>query len=135
MLEGFIVRVTAYHGEPVLVGKLHHRPGISNDTPVIGSTIVNDFDRQETVIDLNAAERKLVQNPEYTVSDLIADFENEYECKVSFGDEVDSTKDGTKVHEFDVFEPSWPTQEEAQAVIEDLTARLVDWAQGYPKGR
>jgi hypothetical protein len=130
-MEGFIVRVTVHHGEPVLVGKLYHRSGTSNDKLVAESTIVNDFDRQEAIVDLRGGGK----SSEHTVTDLISEFENEYDCKVSFGDEMDTEQDGVKVHEFDVFEPSWSSQEEAQSVMEDLTQRLVDWAQGYPRGR
>jgi hypothetical protein len=137
-MEGFIIRVTAYHGEPRLLGTLPTRAGISRDTPVTNAEIVNDFDKQGSIVDLNYASTNLEKpggSSDYNVDQLIDDFEDEYGCKVNFGDEIDSLKDGTRVHEFDVFEPSWPDQEEAQDVIDDLTRRLKDWANGYPSGR
>lgn len=129
-MEGFIIRVTAYYGEPKLLGNLPTRAGMSHDEPVQKSEIVND-PNNEQVVDLGADGGK----SSYTLDQLVSDFEDEYGCKVNFGDEVDSLKDGTRVHEFDVFEPSWPEQEEAQDVMDDLTSRLVDWTNGYPTGR
>jgi hypothetical protein len=138
-MQGFIIRVTAYHGEPKLIGNLPTRAGISQDTPLAPGEIVNDFDRQGSIVDLNYASHDVTAAPggksDYTVDNLIDDFQEEYGCKVNFGEEIDSLKDGTRVHEFDVFEPSWPEAEEAQDVIDDLTERLRDWAAGYPTGR
>ena len=128
-MDGFIIRVTAYYGEPVLVGNLYTRAGASTDKPVPKAEIVND-PSNETVVDL-------AQDGDayYSLDYLIGDFEEEYGCKVNFGDEIDSLKDGTKVYEFDVFEPSWPEQEEAQDIVDDLHERLGDWVRGFPTGR
>jgi hypothetical protein len=134
-MNGFILRITAHHGEPKLVGNLHVRAGISVDTPVASADVINDVTSLE-VKDLNAELRHENDREPYNVDDLIADFQDEYGCKIAYGEEIDpQAKDGNVVHEFDIFEPSWPEPAEAEDVIEDLTRRLVDWVNGYPAGR
>ena len=131
----FILRVTAHHGEPKLVGKLHVRAGISVDTPVASADVINDPSSLD-VKDLNAELRHENDREPYNIDDLIGDFQDEYGCKISHGEEIDPpAKDGHVVREFDIFEPSWTESEEAEDIIEDLTRRLVDWIQGYPAGR
>ncbi len=134
--DGIIIRITAYHGEPKLIGKLPTRSGVSTDTVVASSEIVNDLDGIDSCVrDLALASNDVNESPggttEYTLDQLIDDFEDEFGCKVNFGDQ--NTDDG--VHEFDVFEPSWKDQTEAQDVIDSLTERLTDWVNGYPTGR
>ena len=135
-MNGFILRVTAHHGEPKLVGKLHVRACISVDTSIAPADAIND-PTSLVVKDLEAEwpspERN---NSTYNIDKLIDDFEDEYGCKIAYGEEINPPpKDGTVVHEFDVFEPSWPENAEAEDVVEDLTSRLVDWVNGYPSGR
>lgn len=131
-MDGFIVRVIAYYGEPVKVGGLPIRAGASRDTPLIDSDIVNDFDRQGSIVDLVGGTPQ--KKSDYNVDQLIADFEDEYECKVNYDLDKKVVRDGTEVHEFDVFEPSWSDQCSAQDVIDDLMERLTDWCKGFPTG-
>lgn len=135
-MNGFILRVTAHHGEPQLVNGLHVRAGMSVDTPVAAADVVND-PNGTVVIDLDATwPSPHRNNSTYGLDKLIDDFEDEYGCKVAFGEEINpEPKDGNIVHEFDVFEPSWPESTEAEDVIDDLTERLVDWINGHPMGR
>lgn len=127
-MEGFVIRVTAYHGEPQQLCTVYVRSGISHDTPVANDSIVND-PGNEIIVDLNYP----TKTSDYTLDALLADFQDEYGCKVNYEEPVN--KDGLKTFEFDVFEPSWPEKEETEDVIEDLSRRLVDWVQGYPTGR
>lgn len=135
-MDGFILRVTAHHGEPKLVGNLPVRAGISVDTPVAAADVIN-VPSSFVVKDLDATWPSPERNSStYGIDKLIDDFQDEYGCKVAYGEEIDPpTKDATVVHEFDVFEPSWPEDAEAEDVIVDLTRRLVDWVNGYPSGR
>lgn len=126
-MEGFILRVTAYHGEPKKLGNVYARSGVSHDVAVESTSIVNDLEG-DVVMDL-----KVNLEADYSIDALIEDFQDEYGCKVSYSDPT--LQDGVKVMEFDVFEPSWPERIEAEDVIEDLTRRLVDWVHGYPVGR
>lgn len=131
-MNGFI-RVSAYYGEPQLVGNIPTRAGGTHDCPVTASSIVNDIDN-EIIKDMNSGGKE----SDYTIEQLDGDFEDEYGCKVGFGAEVLTPYtpfDGTKVHEFNLFEPNWADVNEAVDVIEDLTHRLVDWVNGYPSGR
>jgi hypothetical protein len=130
-MNGFIFRVCAYHGEPVVMNGsgLHARSGLSIDTPVTGDRIVND-PNNHVIKDMS---KEGAESP-YGIDALLADFEDEYGCKVNYDDEP-KVVDGLQVFEFDVFEPSWPDDDEAKDVIDDLTESLVDWAEGYPTGR
>jgi hypothetical protein len=110
-MDSFIVRVTAYHGDPVLVGNIPTRAGISFDA------WVKDPVREPIDMDVNI---------------LLGIFERSHQCKVNFGDEIDTVKEGTKVYEFDVFEPSCATSTQAQQVISDLSTVMVDWSRGLP---
>jgi hypothetical protein len=127
-MSSFIFRVCAYHGEPVSMNGngVHARSGLSIETPVAGN-IIND--PANSVVHLADGSES-----GYDLDSLIDDFEDEYGCKVTF-DENGKVVDGLKVYEFDVFEPSWDDDDEAKDVIDDLTERLTDWAEGYPTGR
>lgn len=130
-MNSFILRVTAHHGEPQLVGKIHVRAGITVDTPFTPAEIVND-PHGTSVVDIADQEGK--SGSSYGIDQLINDFEDEYGCKVAYGEEIDPTG-SADVREFDVFEPSWPEDTEAEDVVEDLTQRITDWINGYPTGR
>lgn len=116
VMEGLVIRVTAYHGEPKLLGNIPYRAGSSHDTPVLRDDIVNDLEDMRT---------------DYTVDDLIEEFQDEYGCKVNYED-GGNAEDGVVVYEFDIFEPSWPEKVEAENVRDDLAKRLVEWIQGQP---
>lgn len=130
-MNGFILRVTAHHGEPQLVGNVFVRPGISHDFPIAKTQIVNDPNNEQVffVADVGAVPM------DYPLDQLINDFQEEYGCKVSYSPDEPGQLDEMPVFEFDMFEPSWPTQEEAEDVITDLSDRLKDWVNGYPMGR
>lgn len=128
-MEGFVIRVTAYHGDPKPIGKVYARSGISHDTVVPLEDVIND-PNNDVILDRSCAS----QTSDYDIDALIADFQDEYGCKVSYP-EVEARGEGLQVFEYDIFEPSWPDQEEAEDVIDDLTRRLVDWVSGYPAGR
>lgn len=129
-MDGFIIRVSAYHGEPVTVGGIPTRAGYSHDTPVTKERIVND-PVNEVVRDKGNDS----QQSDYDLLALVDDFEDEYGCKVTGFDDPPTMHDGATVFEFDVFEPAWPTMEEAKDVVDDLTERVIDWCEGYPAGR
>ena len=134
-MDAFILRVTAYHGQPVTVGTVPTRATHSLDTPIASTRVVND-PNNAVVKDLNYASPDVLNRPggpsDYTLDKLISDFEDEYGCMVGEDEHLDGT---APVFEFDVFDPSWDTGEEAKDVVEDLTERLVDWVEGYPTGR
>jgi hypothetical protein len=127
-MEDFVIRVTAYHGDPKILAGIPTRSGVSQNTPVPLDNIINDIDN-DVVLDLNNQSRE----SDYTLDALIEDFQDEYGCKVNY-ENGGTEKDGTRTYEFDVFEPSWPEKAEAEDVLEDLRVRLVDWIQGYPTG-
>jgi len=128
-MNGFIMRVCAYHGEPVTVGGLPVRAGYNHDEPVTKEKTTND-PINESIRDLSNGGKE----SSYGILQLVEDFEDEYGCKVNF-DDPPTAKEGNMVFEFDIFEPTWPTVQEAKDVIDDLTRRLVDWVEGYPTGR
>jgi len=113
------------------MGTIYARAGVSHDTPIPEGEVVNDIDDDLAVV-------KDKNGPggvsDYLIDSLIDDFQDEYGCKVSY-QTPGIVKDSFLVFEFDVFEPSWPEQQEAEDVIDELTRRLVDWVQGYPSGR
>jgi len=131
-MNGFIFRVCAYHGEPVVMNGngVHARSGLSTDTVIAADSIVNDPD--------NAVIRDMAMPPgresDYDIDALVNDFEDEYGCKVNHDSDCQII-DGLKVFEFDIFEPSWPDDDEAMDVVADLSDRLTDWARGYPTGK
>lgn len=125
-MDGFIIRVTAYHGEPVLLAGVHTRAGTSHDILVSGSDVVNDLTGDSTIDASGMGE----SGSRRTLDDVVNDFECAYDCKVNFGDEIDSMRDGTKVYEFDIFEPSYHVQSAAEEVMADLEERLTDFAHG-----
>lgn len=127
-MQAFIIRVAAYHGDPTPVGKVYARSGISHDTVIPLQDVVND-PGNEVIIDHNNEDR----TSDYDIDTLLADFQDEYGCKVNYGNP--QIKDGLNVFEYDVFEPSWPESDEAEDVIADLTRRLVEWVKGYPTGK
>lgn len=61
------------------------------------------------------------------LDEIVEGFEEDYGCKVSWDSQ---THDGLPVYEFNVFEPSWPEQDEAQDVANDLSTRISDWING-----
>lgn len=108
MNTGFVFRVAAYHGSTEVI----------NGIPV----------RNCLVFDRNVPPRDVVNQPECSgLDDVIEGFEEDYGCKVSWNS---LAHDGVPVYEFDVFEPSWPEQDEAQDVANDLTARVCGWVSG-----
>jgi hypothetical protein len=114
-MNGFIVRVNAYYGEPVFVKGIPARAGYRHDMSVPSERIVNDPE-----VDLD-------------VERLVEDFEAWNGCKVNFDSDY-MVEGGFLVFEFDVFEPSWEDEDEAKDIIDDLTERLVDWVEGRPDG-
>ena len=133
-MNSFIFRVCAYHGDPVVMNGngLSARSGLSIDTIVSSDHIVNDPRLTETR-DVALGGRGVESG--YDIDTLIEDFEDEYGCKINYDFDLhEGTKD-PNTFEFDIFEPSWPDDDEAKDVIDDLTERLVDWAEGYPTGR
>ena len=113
-MNGFIVRVTAYFGIPVQLEKFYTRSAVFRDTVVAGDI---DLDTADVVDDF---------------VDICTAVEEEYGCKVNLaGTETRLLKDGLRVVEFDAFEPSWPEQQEAQDVVDDVSRRLVEWAATY----
>lgn len=126
-MNGFIFRVCAYHGDPVVIGKTPTRAGLCYDVPLVIDRVVND-PNNDVIKDLaNGGSQS-----GYDIGMLLQDFEEEYSCKVGTDE---STSGSTQIFEFDIFEPSWPNDDEAKDAIDDLTERLVDWAEGYPTGR
>lgn len=128
-MEGFIIRITAYHGDPKPIGKVYARSGVSHDTIVPVDDVVND-PNNDVVLNKNY----LSATSDYDIDALIADFQEEYGCKVSYAEPL-PRGEGMQVFEYDIFEPSWPEQQEAEDVIDDLTRRLVNWVNGFPEGR
>ena len=55
-----------------------------------------------------------------SADDVIGKFQRDYACKVSYLEDDDRS-----LRSFDVFEPSWADDEEAQRVGEDLVKRLI----------
>ena len=128
-MEGFLIRVKAYHGAPKVIGGVPTRSSVLQDTPVLLDDIVNEVDN-EVVLDLNNQSHEST----YDLDTLIEDFQDEYGCKVNYENgELEGGK--TRIYEFDVFEPSWPEKAAADDVINDLRDRLVDWVNGFPLGR
>jgi hypothetical protein len=129
-MSSFIFRVCAHHGDPVTVGETPTRAGLCHDIPFAADRVVNDPNNdviKDLVQDANAS-----CTSEYDIGRLLEDFEDEYGCKVG----TDETARGeTQVFEFDIFEPSWPDDDEAKDAIDDLAERLTDWVEGYPTGR
>jgi hypothetical protein len=134
-MNGFIFRVCAHHGEPVVMNGngLRSRSGLSIDIPISSERIVND-PNNAVIKDMGNEGRE----SEYDLGALVSDFEDEYGCKVNYDYDLHDKPynyDGPQVFEFEVFEPSWPDDDEAKDVIDDLGERLTDWAEGYPTGR
>ena len=131
-MNGFIFRVSAHHGEPVIMNGCGVRnvTGIGVENPVMGDQVTNDPDNP-VITDLS----NKGQECDYDIGALIADFEDEYGCKVNYDYDINPRQGDIRVFEFDVFEPSWPSEDEAKDVVDDLSERLTDWAEGYPRGR
>jgi len=131
-MNGFIFRVCAYHGEPVVLNGsgVPHRAGLSVETPITGDKVVND-PLNEIVIDVANGHGKT----DYDIAALIEDFQDEYGCKVNYQFDILEPTNNPGVFEFDVFEPSWENEDEAKDVVDDLSDRLHDWAEGFPQGR
>ena len=132
-MNGFIFRVCAYHGEPVVMNTasgVRARKGLSVDTAVPGDKVVND--PNNAVIKDVANKGK---ETDYDIGALIEDFQDEYGCKVNYDFDIEPKDGELTVFEFDLFEPSWPDEDEAKDAIDDLLERLVDWAEGFPTGR
>lgn len=131
-MNAFLFRVCAHHGEPVVVngGGVRIRCGLSVDVPVAVDKVVND--PNNTVVKDSANGGK---ETDYDIGALIDDFQDEYGCKVNYDFDISPPSGDVQVFAFDVFEPSWPDDDEAKDVIDDLVERLVDWAEGFPRGR
>jgi hypothetical protein len=135
-MVGFLIRISTSHGEVVSEGTVPIRASYSRELPIVQSRIVND-PNNDTVRDLVYASTDVLNRPggdsDYTLDRLIEDFQDEYECKVAYDDPMQLN--GFQVFEFNVFEPSWETVDEAKDVIDVLMDRLIDWIEGYPQGR
>ena len=132
-MNGFVIRVNAYHGIPVVMNEagVHARPSLSIDIPITFEKIINDI----TTTSIRDVENTGAgYESGYTLDVLIDDFEIEYACKVS-ADVEGKEDDGLRVFEFDVFEPVWGDDDEAKDVIDHLAERLKDWVEGYTAGR
>lgn len=128
-MQGLIFRVTAYHGEPVVIDGVYTRTGMSVDTPVSNELVINDPDN-DVIKDLGNGGKE----SDHTIDHLVDDFEDEYGCMVNIPS-YDPVAGEPRIFEFDIFEPSWPDADEARDVIKNLTERLTEWATGYPTGR
>ncbi len=135
-MVGFIIKISAYHGDVVDTGTVPTRGSYSRELPIENKRIVND-PNNGYVRDLIYASTDVNSRPggesDYTLDRLVDDFQDEYECKVGY--EEGQELNGFQIFEFDVFEPSWSTVEEAKDIIDDLMGRVVDWVEGYPTGR
>ena len=143
-MTSFILRVVAYHGEPKLINNVPTRDSVHCDTPFIAAQIVNDPEHPASVVEVTTEHSTTGSSSSYTLDQLIDDFEDEYECKVNLEEPEQivfksrssiSDQTETVIHEFNIFEPAWPSKEEAEDVIGDLKIRLEDWIEGYPTGR
>jgi len=63
-----------------------------------------------------------------TVDDLLAAFEAEHGCKVSYP----AAGNCGGVREFEIFEPTYPDADAARNAASTLLDRLTDYAQGRP---
>jgi hypothetical protein len=108
MSSANFIRIIAYHGEPCSNGAVYLRRSVLCDTP---ASMLPDRDAPETIDNLDR---------------LIASFEKQHGCKVDLKVDDDPVQ-GAAAHVFDVFEPSWSSRTQAIQVIDDLTARLVEW--------
>jgi len=137
-MTSFILRVVAYHGEPKLVGNVPTRDSVQLDVSFDDCEVVNDPANPSSVVEVTD-ENSTNSSSSYTLDQLVDDFEDEYECKVNIEEptleELKTATDQTVIHEFNIFEPSWPSKEEAEDIIGDLKVRLEDWINGYPTGR
>lgn len=135
-MEGFLLNVTAYHGEPVTAVIVPTRPSCSRSLPIAGKFIINN-PHDDNVRDMTYASTDVLNRPggesDYTVDRLIEDFQTKHTCKVNYDNPVELN--GFQVFEFDIFEPAWAGPEKAQEIIEALVDCLVDWIEGYPQGR
>jgi len=132
-MNGFIFRVCAYHGEPIQMNGsgVRARSGLSVDAIIPADKVIND--PHNAVVKDMADKGK---ETDYDIGALVEDFQDEYGCKVNFDFDIQSAPPGDiQAFEFDVFEPSWPDDDEAKDVIDDLLERLCDWAEGFPRGR
>ena len=125
-MEGFIVKVTTYHGEPQLVEKIPTRAEVILENPVIAGEVINDFDRLDTIVDVKASGKPA----DYNVDVLIDDFQLTHGCKIAYDDLSEVNEDGTTVFSFDVFEPSWGTPLQAYVIGKQLMSQLIGWTRG-----
>lgn len=121
--SGLNIKVRTYYGVPYDVDNVPTRHSTYRDEHVPKINVIND-PFGDAVIDITRHAPSL-----YTFDDLVADFQDEYGCKVSY-----SETDGN-VREIDVFEPSWVDPIEAADVAGDLTQRVLDFMYGHPTGR
>lgn len=130
-MNGIILRVTSYHGEPQLISDLYVRAGVSHDVPITKEQIINHPDEPLTVVDVTGSGAEI-----YTLDQLVDDFEDEYGCKITIEEPaLGETKSGPAIYEFNIFEPAWEDFAEAEDVLKDLAKRTSDWIVGYPAGR
>lgn len=113
-MESFILRTSAYYGDPITMGKFPTRRGYIHDLPIPEGEIINHPKTVDGWVE------------------LLNTFESEYDCKVAFDDE--GTEDGLQVVSLDVFEPSWSDDDEAKDVIDELTELFAAWVRGEPLG-
>ena len=113
-MEGFVIEVRAYHGDPVVVNGLPTRSCCSIERPVPPEHVSYVPDELEP--------------KEFPLLQVIEAFEAKHKCKVNFGDPT--LKEGLPTFEFDVFEPSWRNEHQAKAVVDELTWQLCDWVRG-----
>ena len=120
-MEGFIIRVTAYHHDPVVVNGIPTRASYSRETPVPGEDIINhpSGDALKDLAYLGT------DGSTQTLLELIENFEFVNKCKVNFNDDLHES--GFHIVLFDVFEPSWRFRTTAQNIIDDLTKLIIDW--------
>ena len=104
-MDGFIIRVRAYHGEAALIGKFHTRSNIKYDRLIARE--LNTFEPFENT----------------NVQDVIDAFEFQFRCKIFFAVDED---DGLPVYDFDIFEPSFNSLGDAVKVADELARRLIE---------
>jgi len=133
-MTSFVLKIVAYHGEPKIVNNVPVRKSVELTQRFVSAEIVNDPADPLTVIEV--ADTHFPKNSmtsSYSLDQLIDDFEDEYDCKVNI--EELSEQPEVPVHEFNVFEPSWSDESEANDIINDLNVRLTDWITGHPTGQ
>jgi hypothetical protein len=112
-MHSFIIRVTAYFHQPKVIKGLFFRSSTSRNHALVD--VHNELDIKPVG----------VMPGEKDIDDVINNFQDDFRCKVSIGDD---NVDGVRIFLFDVFEPSWPTQQDADDVVDILSRRLISWS-------